>query len=347
MADQAPFPNPDWAVGSALDHGLDPQALDAAAQVAQEKGSYCFLVIRHGVVVAEHYWNGHEQTTPERSWSIAKSYSSTLVGIAIDRGDLGSLDDKVADYIPEWKGTEHEVVTIRDVLRMSSGLDWSAFQDYVGMATFAQDHSKFALGLKQAKPPGQEWVYNNAGVQVLEPLFRNATGMTIEQYAEKYLWSKLGMKASWAHDPSGNPTAYASVLASCRDHARLGYLYLQGGRWGTQQVVPAGWVKTALTPSQPMNRAYGLLWWLNAETPAVDAMMKPWPGRMVPFAPTDHFAARGFGNQFVDVFPSLDLLVVRFGPDPLATFDLAALTTDQRFETHDAILKPVLDAITD
>jgi CubicO group peptidase (beta-lactamase class C family) len=215
------------------------------------------------------------------------------------------------------------------------------------MATFAQNHSEFALDRTLAKTPGSEWIYNNAAVQVLEPAFRGATGMSIEEYAQAHLWSKLGMSATWAHDQAGNPTAYASVLASCRDHARLGYLYLHGGRWGSEQVVPSDFVTTALTPSQSMNRAYGLLWWLNGETPALDAMMAPFPGRLVPFAPPDHFAARGFGNQFIDVFPSEDLLVVRFGADPLVGFDLAALASDQRFEKHDAIVKPVLEAITD
>src|SRR5262249_36457649 len=146
---------------------------------------------------------------------------------------------------------------------------------------------------------------------------------------------------------AGNPTAYANVLASCRDHARLGYLYLHGGVWAGEQVVSTGYVTASLTPSQSMNRAYGYLWWLNAETPAVDAMMEPWPGLMGPFAPKDLFAARGFGNQFIDVIPSLDLMVVRFGADPLGAFDVAQLATDQRFETHDAILKPILDAVVE
>jgi CubicO group peptidase (beta-lactamase class C family) len=340
------FPMPDWKSEQPEDHGLDPGGLAAAANVAEGYGSYCFLVIRHGVLVDEHYWNGHDINTPERSFSIAKSYAGTLVGIAIGRGEMKSLDQSVSDYIPEWKGTAREAITIRNLLSMTSGLSWSAFQDYFQMVTLAQDHSAFALGLPLDKPPGTEWVYDNAAVQVLEPLFRNATGKTIEQYAELHLWSKLGMVASWAHDPAGNPTAYASVLASCRDQARFGYLYLHGGRWAGEQVVPSTFVTQALTPSQTLNRAYGFLFWLNAGTPAVDAMMEPWPGRMVPFAPEDHFAARGFGNQFIDVFPSLDLIVVRFGPDPLTKFDLAAFTSDQRFEAHDAMVQPVLEAVT-
>ena len=127
----------------------------------------------------------------------------------------------------------------------------------------------------------------------------------------------------------------------------MGYLYLPGGRWADEQVVPADWVAETLTPSQPYNRAYGFLWWLNAEAPTMDAMMEVSEDRMVPFAPPDLFGMRGFGNQFVDVIPSLDMLVVRFGPDPMSDFDLAQFAEDQKFGTHDAILAPVLEAVAD
>src|SRR5262249_34876917 len=159
---------------------------------------------------------------------------------------------------------------------------------------------------------------------------------------------KIGMAASWAHDDAGNPTAYASVLASCRDHARFGYLYLHGGQWaGGEQVVPAAHVAASITPSQDLNRAYGLLWWLNGQTPAVSSLMEAFPGVISPASPPDMFAAQGFGNQFIDVFPSLDMIVVRFGTDPLGTFDLPALIEDASFKKHEAIIAPVLQAIVD
>jgi len=339
------YPMPDWPRGSPAEQGLDAAGLDEAAAVAAADGSFCLLVIRHGVLVYERYFGdaGPEDTHP--SWSIAKSYSATLVGIAIDRGEIHALDDSVADYLPEWAGTDRADITVRDLVSMTSGLTWSSFQDYVEMTAFADDQSAFALGLAPSEVPGSSWVYHNGAVQVLEPLMRAATGMTLEEYAEAHLWSRIGMHATWAHDRAGHPTAYANVLATCRDHARLGYLYLHGGRWGAEQVVSSAWVRQALTPSQPYNRAYGLLFWLNGERPAMDAMMQPFPERLVPFAPPDLFAARGFGNQFVDVLPSRDLVVVRFGADPTAHFDPAALASDTRFIEHDAILAPILAAI--
>jgi len=341
------YPDPDWAEGSPSDYGFDPVALDAAATLAGELESYCLLVIKNGVLIAEHYYQGHNENTAQKSFSVAKAYASTLVGIAVERGDIASLDEPVSTYVDEWKGTPNEAITIREILSMTSGLEWSLWDDYVSLVTFSDDHSAFAIGLQPAEPPGTSWTYNNGAVQILEPLFRGATGMTIEQYAAEHLWTPIGMQASWAHDPAGNPTVYASVLSSCRDHARFGYLYLRNGHWKDEQIVPESYVSEALTPSQSFNRAYGYFFWLNGETPALDPMMEPLPGRLAPNAPTDLIGARGFGNQFVDVLPSQDLVVVRFGTDPLGTFDFDELFADAHFEKHDAILGAVLDAMVE
>ena len=112
-------------------------------------------------------------------------------------------------------------------------------------------------------------------------------------------------------------------------------------------MLPQSWIQESLTPSQPVNRAYGWLWWLNAETPALSAMMEPWPDRMSPVLPPDAFAARGFGNQFIDVIPSLDMVVVRFAADPVSTFDVGALFEDGRFDEHEAIMGTVVAAVDD
>src|SRR5262245_38161871 len=133
------YPDPDWPTGDPVAAGLDPAKLEEAAGIAEGNGSRCLLVIRHGRLVFERYFNGADATTRSQSWSLAKSYTATLVGIAIDRGDLGGLDDRVADYVPQWQGTPLADITLRDLVSMTSGLQWSAFQDYIQMALFAQD----------------------------------------------------------------------------------------------------------------------------------------------------------------------------------------------------------------
>ncbi len=349
------FPVPDWPTGTPESEGLDSAGLAQAATIAAADGSFCLLVIRHGVLVAESYWNGSSQTTANPSWSLAKSYTGTLVGIALDRGDIKTIDDSVADYVPEWQGTDLAPITIRDLLSMTSGLSWNVFGDYVVFAELTADQTAYAVAQTLASTPGTTWTYDNAAVQVFERVFVNATGMQLDEYAQAYLWSAIGIQATWAHDASGSTTAYANVFTTCRDHARLGYLFLHHGNWAGTQVVSSAYVAATVTPSQTMNGAYGYLWWVNAAAPAEDALMQPWPGRMVPFAPTDLFAARGFGNQFIDVIPSLDMLVIRFGQDPLGHgadggvvdggFNLGALLTDSQFQVHDQILAPILAAV--
>jgi len=341
------YPEPDWTTGDPAEHGTDPAGLEEAAAAADRYRSHCLLVIRDGVLVFERYFDGTDATTRNKSWSIAKSYTSTLVGIAIERGEIAGLDQSVAELVPEWAGSARADITIRDLVSMTSGLEWSVFQDYVQMAVFAQDHTAFALDLDEAAAPGTGWTYHNGAVQVLERVIKNATGKTMDAYADEVLWSRIGMDGAWALDPSENPTAYANALATCRDHARFGYLYLRGGQWaGGDQVVPVDWLAQALAPSQEFNRAYGFLFWLNGQTPAIDALNNPKDGELVPYAPDDFFAARGFGNQFIDVIPSLDLVVVRFGADPMTDIDIQALIDDARFDQHDDILRPILDGLT-
>jgi CubicO group peptidase (beta-lactamase class C family) len=352
-----PYPIPDWPTGTPESQGLDPAGLFQASEIAKAHDSFCLLVIRHGVLVWESYFNGSQSSSTNPSWSIAKSYTGTLVGIALARGEIASLDDSAAKYVPEWQGQPQAAIRIRDLITMTSGLRWSLVQDYVELVLVAPDQTAFALQQPLTADAGTQWTYDNAAVQVLERVFRGATGMTIEEYARLHLWSRLGMQASWAHDSNGHPTTYANVLATCRDHARLGYLFLHQGNWAGEQVVPASFVAEAIAPSQPFNLAYGYLWWRNGGPPAEDAMNQSWSGAMVPFAPPDLFAAHGFGNQFIDVIPSRDLVVVRFGKDPLghgpdggfvdAGFDLAALAVDAHMGIHDLILQPILGSVHD
>lgn len=343
---QVSYPDPDWPEALPEEQGFDAAQLEEAAAIADALDSYCLLVIRNGQLVFERYFRGHDAYTPQKSFSVAKSYTSALVGIAIARGDIEGLDQSAADFIPEWQGTSREAITIEHLLTMTSGLHWDVFTDYVSMVTLSDDHSGFAVGLAHDGAPGGGWTYHNGAVQIFEPLFRAATGMDMEAYANAHLWSRIGMSAtSWAKDPSGQPTAYASVMASCRDHARFGYLYRHAGAWKGEAIVPASWVSASLTPSQSVNRAYGFLWWLHGETPAIGALGDAYDGQLSAVSPGDAFLARGFGSQFIEVIPSQELLIVRFGKDPVVGLDFQALFDDQNVDIHDAVVGAVLDAL--
>ncbi|MCB9749714.1 MAG: serine hydrolase [Myxococcales bacterium] len=355
LLDPGPFPVPDWPVGAPEDHGLDPDKLQAAADYAATQASNCLVVIRHGTIVGEWYWQGTDAQTKVKSWSVGKSYAATAVGLALDRGAIASLDDPAADYIPEWQGTDHEVVSIRNLLQMASGLEFGLFADNISMF-LAMDMTQRALDNPLAKPPLTDWEYNNHGVQVLEPVLRGATGLTAEEYSQLHLWQPMGMDAEWLKDDVGHPAMYMNVLASCRDHARFGYLYLHDGCWDGEELVSEGFIDDARSPSQQLNRGYGYLWWLSGQEPTLDSVdFKPKPGGLHPFGPDDSYCAVGLGNQVIEVIPSHDMVMVRMGTAPMDDPEkwltplqlLDEVLEDGKQLIHNQVLELVLDAVVE
>lgn len=298
--------------------GFDMAALDRLAQEAKETGSTCFLVARDGVVAGEWYWNDGAPDKPQEVFSVTKSVTSTLVGLAEADGDL-ALSDPAADYIPQWRGTESARVTVRDLLSNDSGRFWSNESDY-GALLRAEDRTSYAVGLEQAAPPGTVWAYNNAAIQTLDRVIRNATGEVTADYAQERLFTPLGMTDTrMTPDPSGRSTqAFFGMQSTCPDLARFGQLFEQGGEWEGEQLLPRSWVKDAVgRSSQSLNAAYGLLWWVNREgpqlTPSEGGGESTRSGQLVPGAPDDIYAALGFGGQVVMVHPGSGTVVVRLG----------------------------------
>lgn len=355
QADPGPFPTPDWAEADPAAHGFDPDLLEAAADYAAANESLCLVVIRHGAIVGEWYFGDTTPDTKVKSWSVGKSYASTAVGLAVDRGEIASIDQPAADYIPEWQGTDKEAVSIRNLLQMASGLEFGLVKDNIGIF-LAEDMTKLALENPLAQAPLSAWEYNNHGVQVLEPVIRGATGMDAEAYSQQHLWEPIGMDAEWRKDAVGHPAMYMNVMASCRDHARFGYLFLHEGCWEGEEMLSEGWVHDATHSSQDLNRGYGYLWWLSGEEPTLDSVdFKPKPGGLHPFAPGDAYCAVGLGNQVIEVIPSLDMVMVRFGVAPqddpqnwlTPLMLLEKVLEDGKQVVHNKVLERVLAALVD
>jgi CubicO group peptidase (beta-lactamase class C family) len=331
------YPGADWARVDPGDAGLDAGRLDELADRAEAAGSSCLVVTRDGAVVDERYWGPHPAGTPRQAFSVTKSVTSTLVGIAADEGAL-SLDDPVADHVPEWRGTPSEVVTIRDLLSNVSGRHWDLATDYAQMALGAEDKTAFAIGLGQDAAPGEVWAYNNSAIQVLSAVLEAATGEPVAEYAESRLFAPVGMAdSSLSTDAAGGTLTFMGLQTTCLDLARFGYLAMRDGTWDGRQVVPADFVEAATgRSSTPLNAAYGLLWWLNRPGPVVSPLIATSgggdtgtrAGPLVPDAPEDTFWALGFRNQIVAVVPSEGLVAVRLGAAPPADapFTQAELT---------------------
>lgn len=317
------YPGADWETTDAAAAGFDPAKLAEISARAEAGASRCLLVTRHGKIVDEHYWGKTTPETAQEVFSATKSYTSTLVGIAQAEGKL-KVTDKASQYIPEWAGTPSGEVTVENLLKNDSGRHWDAKTDYTDMTLQAKDKTAFSIALGQDAAPGTVWAYNNAAIQTLSAVLKKATGMDASAYAKQKLLDPIGMAHSeLKKDASGGSLTFMGLSSTCRDMARFGYLMLHDGTWNGTQVVPASWVDAATGhSSQPLNAAYGYLWWLNRRGPIASPLQPTTgeaggdvkDGQLVPGAPEDMFFALGFGNQIISVDPGSDTVVVRLGP---------------------------------
>lgn len=273
------------------------------------------LVLREGAIRYERYWHTGGPEVRWLSMSVAKSFISALVGIAVDDGSIRSLDDPISDYIRADPGSAYDQVPIRDVLQMSSGARWN--EDYSDpesdvfalTAAFAGAGSLdgFVASAARAAEPGTVCVYNSTDTQALGALLVAATGRSITDYMAERLCEPLGMTSPshWMIDATGREAAYFGLAMTARDFARLGELYRNGGRWGDRQVVPSGYVADSVRSHHPHTRpgsvwvsghefelGYGYQWWL-------------------PDADPGEFSAIGVYNQLVYVHPESGAVIVK------------------------------------
>lgn len=318
-------PGEAWATVEPQEVGLDPAVLEGLAAAAEAAGSSCLVVVRDGRIAGEWYFGGTGPSTERPVFSVTKSIASTLAGLAVADGAL-DLDRPAADWIPAWRDGPSASVTVRDLLSNDSGREWSLGIDYRQLLTHP-DQTGFAVGLGQQDPPGEVWAYNNSAIQALDAVLEAAVGQHVGAFADERLFGPLGMDdTAMGRDVTGNTLTYAWVSSTCRDLARFGLLMLEDGRWGDQQLLPAGWVQEAAgRPSTDLTAAYGLLWWLNRpgvpadfadEITRADAADPDRPARqVVPGAPEDLYWARGYGNQLVQVHPGSGTVLVRLSDD--------------------------------
>jgi CubicO group peptidase (beta-lactamase class C family) len=307
------YPDAEWQEGNPEQHGLSAEGLEAMAAVAAEWDTSCMMVIHDGVLVGEWYWDGFDRhTNVANVFSVTKSITSTLVGVAHEEGEL-HINQKAKSYIPEWDGTPSENVRIRNLISNDSGRFWSFESDYGGLM-YGADQTGYAVSLPQQYWPGAVWEYNNSAIQTLERILEAATGQDVASYAEEKLFAKIGASATMTSDPSGNPLTYQGVTASCDDMARFGYLALREGRWKNKQVVSKQWLKKATKPSTQLNDAYGYMWWLNRDGHVVEPSFPErveYDGQLIPGSSEEVFTAVGAFGQLVIVDPEDEYVIVR------------------------------------
>jgi CubicO group peptidase (beta-lactamase class C family) len=319
------FPGQDWRRGTIK--GADFARLD---RTLAQSGSTCVSIVKDGRLVHDESWGGTEARTPRRVYSITKSLTSILLGMAADEGALG-LDDTASEYVDEWRVGPAAEVSVRDLLSMTSGRHFDEATDS-RMIRSAADKSMFSAQLPQDAAPGDQWVYDNSAVQTIESILDDVfEDGDVTAIAEDTLLGPLGMRdTTWPRDQAGNATTYSGVESTCQDLARVGLLMLREGRWGDRQLVSSAYVAEATRPSSDLNAAYGLLWWVNGKGRIVEVLRQagyptdkpPYEGQLAPDVPDDAFWAYGYGDQYVAVVPSEGIVAVRLGARPATPDDL-------------------------
>ena len=234
------------------------------------------VIVQDGKLRLERYALDFDAQGRWTSFSVAKSFTSTLVGAAIKDGAIKSLEDKISVYVKGLQGSAYDDVTVRQLLTMSSGVKWN--EDYEDPNSDVSQFNKakpepgldaivsYMRKLPRAHKPGEKWNYNTGETNLVGLLVSSATGRTLSDYLEEKIWKPGGMeaKATWLLDRTGQEIAGCCIQAATRDYARMGLLVLANGVAQGKQIVPADWFSQAIVKQMPIpfaGRGYGFQWW--------------------------------------------------------------------------------------
>lgn len=299
-----------WDFSLPAKQDMNAQLVDSAFIRAQSAGFIdCLLLIRNGRIIAEKYYNGYNEFTAHDIKSVSKSFLSAITGIALQQKFIGSLEDKMLNYFPEYiySGIDQrkQDITIRHLLTMRMGIRGEAEDNYgVYWGIYSSDNwIKKTIESPLISNPGERMRYNTFQTHLLSAIITRATGKNILKFTREFLFNPMHIDIDdWERDAQGYYFGGNSMYFTPREMAVLGYLYLNDGRLNDLQIVPSDWVTLTLSPSTNFthpnewgaykNYNYAYLWWLGQIN--------------------EHklFMGYGYGGQFVIVFPGLNLIVV-------------------------------------
>lgn len=316
---EAYFPAEQWRTSTPEEQGLDSDVLsELMGEVdARRVPIHSLQILRHGHLVLDAYFHPFQRDERHDVASVTKSVTTTLVGLALERGALAGLDAPVyplLDAAPPADERKSRIV-LRHLLTTSSGLDCGAGayeHEMLAMAA-SPDWVRFALGLPMREAPGSRFAYCSPGFHLLSALVTRGTGLAAEDFARQALFGPIGITDwRWPRDPQGINQGAGDLQLRPTDLLRLGYLFLHGGEWSGRQVVPPHWVAEA-TRAQVDTRSsqrYGFGWWISTDIKGL-------------------YQASGRGGQRLIVWPAEDVVVVMtgggFDPEVIAPFLLRSL----------------------
>ncbi|HTB06945.1 MAG TPA: serine hydrolase [Bacteroidia bacterium] len=286
-------------------------------QFLEKNNTIAYLVIKNDSVCYEKYFNGFSDTSHTNSWSMAKSIVGILIGVAIKEGKIKSVDEKVSDFIPSYNRGLDTLLTIKDLLTMSSGIhfgeNYTSPFGYAAKALYGNNLMWLTLKRHCVDKPGSIYEYQSGNTQLLGYILTKATGESLSDYASDKLWKHIGAERPgyWSEDhKNGMEKAFCCFNSNARDFARIGKLMMDSGKWNGEDIITQKYF-IECTKGQTVDY-YGYQWWIGHRG-----------GHRVIYAD-------GFLSQFIVVIPDEKMIVVRLGngscKDDMETYtDLALL----------------------
>jgi CubicO group peptidase (beta-lactamase class C family) len=290
------------------------------------------VIIRNGYIVGEAYFGNFRINKKHISHSMAKSFTSTLVGIAIDKGLIKGLDERLCQYYDEWDCDDEDDtrsrITIRHAMTLTTGLEWQedwskwdpATNDALKMGASGY-FVKYMSEREGIHEPGTRFYFSSGDPVLLTKVIQKTTGMTAFEFARQNLFKPLNItKARWGKDKDGYTITNSAMYLTVRDFAKFGYLFLNKGRWEDKQIVSEEWVKksTKTDTSLAMWGAYGYLWHVNLRL-RLRWVNSPESRSGIP---RDGYMAEGIMGQNIFIIPSKDLVIVRVANQTEGEMDL-------------------------
>lgn len=271
--------------------------------VARHK-TVAFLILKGDSLIYEAYYNGYDSSAVIPVFSVAKSYISALVGIALEKGIFENLDDSITKYIPELRDKGLESITLKNLLEMRSGLDYqekynSPFAD-MAKYYYGRNLRKYITKLKPSQTPDSQYDYQSVNTLLLGLALENATGKNPAVLLEEWIWQQAGMQydASWSFDSKKHKTikAFCCINLRATDLARFGLLYKDKGKYHDQQIIPEQWIEKSLEINNDSRDSGGYPYAMHWRS-----------------LPDGSFFAKGVLGQYLYVDPSRDIVIVRLG----------------------------------
>lgn len=312
------WPTKGWRTAKPEEVGMSSSELVKAIEYAADPQYKTdgVAIVKDGYIVAEAYFGTFQKDTMHFSASVAKSFTSALVGIAIDKGLVPGVDEKLCQYFDQWDCDDvddmRNRIRIKHALTLTTGLKWQENWSQIDPATndalkmgSSGKFLEYMLNREAMHEPGEVFTYSTGDPMFMSGVISKAAGMSAFEFAKKNLFQPMGISSvRWGGDSQGYTGTFANLDLTVRDYAKFGYLYLNKGKWDGTQIVSEEWVNksTRTDPSVSVRKTYGYLWHINLSS------RRGAEGLNIP---ADAFMAAGVMGQNIVIMPSKDLVIVR------------------------------------